>query len=325
MRKQSLLLLLSISLLMTGCAGKENTVSVQRETGNGIQPGDSATDNQLGDFATDSQSESAATEEQPKSPSTETGREAEPRILHFVDAFGESYETEIREDFPFHSYDMDAFRWQEERVNYETEDCVCRQGIDVSAYQGNVDWEKVRASGCEFAFIRLGFRGYGQAGNICLDKKYQQNMQRAQAAGVDVGVYFFSQAINEEEAIEEAQFVLKQLEGYDLQLPVVYDPESIIGDDSRTDGVSGEQFTKNSLAFCREIQDAGYDVMIYSNMKWEAFELDLAQLAEYPIWYADYEPLPQTPYDFTVWQYSESGKVDGIDGVVDLDLWIERK
>lgn len=251
--------------------------------------------------------------------------EAEPRILHFVDAFGENYETEIRTDFPFHDYDLAAFVRQGERVNYEAEGYTCRQGIDVSAYQGNIDWEKVKADGVDFAFVRLGFRGYGEAGNICLDNKFHRNIQKARDAGVDVGVYFFSQAISEEEAVEEAEFVLQQLEGYELQLPVVYDPESIIGDDSRTDGVSGEQFTRNSLAFCSTMEEAGYEVMIYSNMKWQAFELDLARLAEYPIWYADYEPLPQTPYDFIVWQYSESGSVEGIDGAVDLDLWITKK
>ena len=159
----------------------------------------------------------------------------------------------------------------------------------------------------DFAFIRLGYRGYGQEGNIRLDKEFHQNIQNAQAAGFDVGVYFFAQAINEEEALEEANFVLQNLQGYTLQLPVVYDPESILDDEARTDNVSGEQFTKNTEAFCSAVSDADYEPMIYANMLWEAFELDLEKLSEYPLWYADYEPAPQTPYHFRFWQYTQSG------------------
>lgn len=137
---------------------------------------------------------------------------------------------------------------------------------------------------------------------------------------MDVGVYFFSQAVNEKEASQEAEFVLENLQGYELQLPVVYDPESILDDEARTDDVTGAQFTKNTIVFCEKIKEAGYQPMIYSNMLWEAFQFDLEQLAAYPIWYADYEPLPQTPYAFDIWQYSNEGIVDGIDSAVDLDI-----
>ena len=110
-----------------------------------------------------------------------------------------------------------------------------------------------------------------------------------------------------------------------LDLPVVYDPESILDAEARTDDVSGEQFTKNTVAFTKAIKDAGYEPMVYSNMLWEAFELDLKELPDIPIWYADYEPLPQTPYDFTMWQYSNEGNVKGISGVVDLDIQLFAK
>lgn len=162
-------------------------------------------------------------------------------------------------------------------------------------------------------------------GTLNLDKRFHENIKAAQQAGLDVGVYFFSQAVNEEEAREEADFVLKHLKGYDLELPVAYDPESILYDEARTDDVTGEQFTKNAEVFCRRIRKAGYEPMIYSNMLWEAFELDLEKLSEYPVWYADYEPLPQTPYDFAMWQYTSSGKVDGIEGSVDLNIQFIEK
>ena len=135
-----------------------------------------------------------------------------------------------------------------------------------------------------------------------------------------MGVYFFAQAVNEEEAREEADFVLQNLQGYTLQLPVVYDPESILDDEARTDNVSGEQFTKNTEVFCSAVAEAGYDPMIYANMLWEAFELDLEKLSEYPLWYADYEPAPQTPYHFRFWQYTNVGQVPGITGNADLNI-----
>ena len=108
-------------------------------------------------------------------------------------------------------------------------------------------------------------------------------------------------------------------------MPVVYDPEHILEDEARTDGVTGEQFTQNAKVFCKEIEEAGYDTMIYSNMLWEAYELDLEKLLDYPVWYADYEELPQTPYRFSMWQYSSTGSVPGIEGNVDLNIQLLKK
>lgn len=243
----------------------------------------------------------------------------EPEILHFVDVFGEEYEVEINPDVPKQTYQTECFSRNGQKLSYESDSYTSQLGIDVSHYQGDINWNEVKAAGYEFAFIRLGYRGYA-TGELCLDRYFFQNIKNAQDCGIDVGVYFFSQAINEEEAMEEANFVIQALNGYDLQLPVVYDPESILDDDARTDDISGEQFTKNTLAFCQTVQDAGFEPMIYSNMLWEAYELDLAQLTDYPIWYADYEALPQTPYHFTFWQYSNTGSVDGINTETDLNI-----
>ena len=197
--------------------------------------------------------------------------------------------------------------------------------MDVSHHQGTIDWEKVKAAGYEFAFVRMAYRGYGKTGSLNLDREYYNNIVNAQKAGLDVGIYVFSQAVNEEEALEEAQLIIDNLKGLELQLPVVFDPELIRDDDARTDEVSGEQFSKNTIAFCEKVKEAGFEPMIYSNMYWEAFLFDLEELAEYPIWYADYEKVPQTPYKFTFWQYSESGHVDGIDGKTDLNVWFVAK
>ena len=251
--------------------------------------------------------------------------EAQPEILNFVDVFGEEYQVEINPDVEKHKYDLEKFVHEGDRLSYTDDKYEYRLGVDVSRHQGWIDWKKVKAAGYEFAIIRVGYRGYGEEGLVCLDEQFDTNIQNAQAAGLDVGVYFFAQAINEEEAKEEAEFVLEHIAGYELQLPVVYDPESILDDEARTDDVSGEQFTKNTEVFCSIIQEAGYQPMIYSNMLWEAYELDLEYLEEYPIWYADYEPLPQTPYHFEFWQYTNEGSVDGIEGRTDLNIQLIPK
>lgn len=251
--------------------------------------------------------------------------EAQPEILNFVDVFGEEYQVEINPDVEKHKYDLEKFVHEGDRLSYTDDKYEYRLGVDVSRHQGWIDWEKVKAAGYEFAIIRVGYRGYGEEGLVCLDEQFDTNIQNAQAAGLDVGVYFFAQAINEEEAKEEAEFVLEHIAGYELQLPVVYDPESILDDEARTDDVSGEQFTKNTEVFCSMIEEAGYQPMIYSNMLWEAYELNLEYLEGYPIWYADYEPLPQTPYHFDFWQYTNEGSVDGIEGRTDLNIQLIPK
>ena len=233
-------------------------------------------------------------------------------ILHFVDVYQNPYQVEINPEVKKHDYKDDFFVHNGHLLTYEGDDnYTSRLGVDVSEHQGYVDWQTLKDNGFSFAFIRLGYRGYGQEGRICLDKEFHRNIQNAQAAGFDVGVYFFAQAVNEEEAREEADFVLQNLQGYTLQLPVVYDPESILDDEARTDNVSGEQFTKNTEVFCSAVAEA---------MLWEAFELDLEKLSEYPLWYADYEPAPQTPYHFRFWQYTNVGQVPGITGNADLNI-----
>ena len=253
-------------------------------------------------------------------------KKTNPEMLNFVDVFGEKYQVEINESVEKHQYITENFQLNGNKMSYvEDERYSYRLGVDVSHHQGSIDWEKVKAAGYDFAIIRIGYRGYGQEGNVCKDKQFSENIKNAQAAGLDVGVYFFAQAINEEEAFEEAQFVLNNLEGEVLQLPVVYDPESILDTEARTDNVSGEQFTKNTIIFLNTIKDAGYEPMVYCNMLWEAYELDLEQISEYPIWYADYELKPQTPYHFEFWQYTSKGHVDGILGNVDLNIQLIKK
>ena len=265
------------------------------------------------------------TETETTQPPTETTEiTAQPETLRFVDAHGEWFETEIVSSVKKHPYNWDLLTNDETGISYADDHYRIIHGIDVSKWQGNIDWEKVKADGYEFVIIRMGYRGYGETGELAMDEMFYKNIQGAQSAGLDVGVYFFSQAINEAEALEEAEFVLNALEGYELQFPIVYDPELIRDQPARTNDVTGEQFTKNTIVFCEAIQTAGYEPMIYSNMIWEAFLFDMTQLENYPFWYADYESVPQTPYHFVMWQYSETGRVNGISGNVDLNILFEE-
>lgn len=237
----------------------------------------------------------------------------------FADENQNQYEINANPNVPAMAYNKAAFRLKGDRMSYGEKEFGYRFGIDVSYYQKKIDWEKVAADGVEFAIIRLGYRGWSD-GALYVDTCFVENIKGAQAAGIDVGVYFFSQAVNEMEAKEEAEYVLSKLKGYDLQMPVAYDVESTDDEDGRMDNISTLQRSKNAAVFCKVIEDAGYDAMIYCNMYYEAYMLDLEMLSGFPIWYADYNRYPQTPYHFDIWQYTSRGKVDGIDGNVDLNI-----
>ena len=237
----------------------------------------------------------------------------------FFDAHGDKWKTTINENVKMHEYDWSKLTNKKKVVTYKDDKYKIQKGIDVSYYNGKIKWKKVKKAGYDFAIIRLGYRGYSN-GSLNIGKQFYRNLKYAKKAGLDVGVYFFSQAVNVKEAKQEAKFVLKALKGKKLDLPIVYDPELIKFAKARTDKVSGKQFTKNTLAFCKKIEKAGYDAMIYSNMYWEAYLFDLEKLNKYPIWYADYKKKPQTPYHFTYWQYTSNGKVNGIKGRVDLNV-----
>ena len=196
-------------------------------------------------------------------------------------------------------------------------------GIDISKHNGNIDFKKVKNAGFEFVFIRIAYRGYGKAGNLKTDEMQEVYLKKAKEAGLKVGAYVFSQSVNESEAVEEAKLAIKLLKDYKLDLPLVYDPETIKGNIARTDDVSGTDWTKNAIAFCEEVKKAGFTPAIYSNMVWEDYYFDMEKLQDYEIWYADYNKLPQTPYDFKYWQFSEVGIVDGVKGEVDLNVMIE--
>ena len=198
---------------------------------------------------------------------------------------------------------------------------VSHKGIDVSKHQGNIDWTKVAADGVEFAFIRVGLRGYGTEGKLVEDEYFEQNIKGALQAGIKVGVYFYSQAITDAELLEEANLVLEKIKHYNVELPIVYDVEKVSGGKGRANDLSVEERTRLTALFCQTVQDAGYKPMIYHNMEMGALMLDLSQLESYDKWFAYYNDELYYPYAYKVWQYTEKGAVDGINEEVDLNIW----
>lgn len=197
---------------------------------------------------------------------------------------------------------------------------VSHKGIDVSKHQGVIDWQQVAADGVEFAFLRVGIRGY-ETGLMVLDEQFENNVKGATTNGIKVGVYFFSQATTEEEALEEANFVLEQIAPYNIACPVVIDVEKVSSSKARMNQISTEQRTANVKTFCDTIAAAGYTPMIYHNMEMATMFLDMTQLEDYQKWFAYYNDQDfYYPYAYDVLQYSDKGRISGISEEVDLNI-----
>ena len=191
-------------------------------------------------------------------------------------------------------------------------------GIDVSKWNGNIDWAAVKNSGVNFVIIRCGYRGSSE-GALIEDSKFKSNIKGAQDAGLKVGVYFFSQAVNEVEAVEEASMVISLIKGYSLSYPVYLDVEKSNG---RGDGISNDQRTANIKAFCGTIANAGYSVGVYSNKTWFTEKMNVSQLGSYNIWLAQYKSaMEYSASKVNMWQYTSKGKVTGISGNVDMNIY----
>lgn len=192
-------------------------------------------------------------------------------------------------------------------------------GIDVSSHQGDIRWQEVADSGVRFAMIRLGYRGYDD-GALHVDEKAKENLEGARAAGLKIGAYFFSQALNEAEAREEAALALEVLDSLPLDLPLTYDWEYVSAD-KRTGAMTPEDLTACVHAFCDAVEQAGYEPMVYFNHDLSRTLLDLDEVDAYPFWFARYGDEADFRRPMRMWQYTDEGTVPGIDGPVDLDWW----
>ena len=199
------------------------------------------------------------------------------------------------------------------------EDIPCIPGIDVSSFQGKIDWTAVKAAGVEFAMIRLGYRSY-KDGLLHTDPRAEENLRGAKAAGLQIGAYFFSQATFADQAQEEAQYALSILGDTALDLPLAFDWEYVNGD-APSAQVTPAVLEQCVRRFCDTVEAAGYESMIYFNQDLAKTRLDLDALKEYPFWLARYEDTLTFSHALRLWQYSDQGQVPGIEGNVDLDLY----
>lgn len=191
-------------------------------------------------------------------------------------------------------------------------------GIDVSHHQGTIDWQQVRDAGVEFAIIRLGYRGY-QDGLLHMDEQARRNLAEAKSAGLKIGAYFFSQATDAAEAVEEAEFALEILGDTKLDLPLVFDWE-YVNDSARTANVTSETLMSCVHSFCGAVNQAGFEPMVYFNQDLARTKLDLDAL-EYPFWLAKYSDDLAYSHEVRCWQYTDKGRIPGIDENVDIDLY----
>ena len=193
-----------------------------------------------------------------------------------------------------------------------------RLGIDVSKWNKTIDWDEVKEAGIEFAIIRCGYRG-ASSGALVLDPMYEQNIRGAIEAEIPVGVYFFTQAVDEVEAVEEASMVISLIEEYDVDYPVFLDSESA-GGTGRADGLVAEERTRIHKAFLETIAAAGYETGIYGSRNWLKDQVEMKELSAYKTWLAEYAEIPSYDEYYHMWQYTSKGVVDGIDTPVDLNL-----
>ena len=208
--------------------------------------------------------------------------------------------------------------FQYDRWFLKCQKCESRVGVDVSGYQGDIDWELVKIAGVDFAMIRLAYRGY-ETGKLVMDSYAVQNLDQTAEFDIPVGVYFFSQATTPEEAVEEAEFVLEAIKDYEITMPIVFDWE-YISDTARTAHVGRQQLTDCAIAFMDRIKGAGYWPMVYFNVFQTKHNLFLSELTDYDFWLAMYTDRMRFPYKIKMWQYTSKAHIPGIEGEADLNV-----
>lgn len=194
-------------------------------------------------------------------------------------------------------------------------------GVDVSKYQKNIDWAKIKKAGVSFAIVRIGYRGYGAAGNLVLDPMFEEHFTNVKNAGLKVGVYFFSQATTEEEAKEEAFACAYVLNGRKLDYPIFFDTEAsgASGGTGRADGLGVTDRTKCAVAFCEEVKAQGYKPGVYASTTWYRNRVNLNSLKKYTIWNAHYG-VASSPIDCALWQGTCTARLPGYSGDMDVNI-----
>ena len=216
--------------------------------------------------------------------------------------------------------EQDEFVRDGERIRYTGANLATRWGVDVSNHQGTIDWAALKRQGIDFAYLRLGLRGYGEKGSLYPDRSFDSYYSGARAAGIEVGVYFFSQAATVQEAAQEALYALQLLDGRDLDLPVYYDWEPVQQEDSRTLHNNEFLLTSQARTFCALIEQGGYEAGVYMNRQQGYYRYDLSSMRNIALWIADPGDYPDFYYRFDVWQYDHGARLDGVNEIVDLNV-----
>lgn len=244
--------------------------------------------------------------------------------VYIYDGFDWIWMTPL-EGVPANELTEESFSSNDGRIEYTGTDYDVLRGVDVSEHQLDIDWKQVAASGVDYAYIRVGWRGYTEGG-LFEDAYFERNIQGALDAGLHVGVYMFSQAVTVQEAIEEADFVLERIGKYNVTLPVVFDWEKIEAAEARSHGLTMELRTDCARAFCETIKSAGYVPCVYFNRNLGYYGYDLTRLTDYEFWFSLPESgFPNFYYACDMWQYSFTETVPGIAEPTDMNLWFIAK
>ena len=244
--------------------------------------------------------------------------------VYIYDGFDWIWMTPL-EGVPANDLTEESFSSNDGRIEYTGTDYDVLRGVDVSEHQLDIDWKQVAASGVDYAYIRVGWRGYTEGG-LFEDAYFERNIQGALDAGLHVGVYMFSQAVTVQEAIEEADFVLERIWKYNVTLPVVFDWEKIEAAEARSHGLTMELRTDCARAFCETVKSAGYVPCVYFNRNLGYYGYDLTRLTDYEFWFSLPESgFPNFYYACDMWKYSFTETVPGIAEPTDMNLWFIAK
>lgn len=280
-------------------------------------------DNEPEILTEDSQSPEPSAESTPEPSSEPTDEEKAADGKHVLVSYmdGTQEWLEIDEDLPVNEYDFTKLKTKNGKMTYyDGNKKLSRLGIELSEDSGNVDFEALKEDGIDFVMLKVGERGYG-TGLISADINFTSNMEAAAKAGMDVGVYFCSQAVTVEEAVEEAKFVTDQLILYDVTYPVALRMESILSDTARTDILDAKQRTEIAEAFLNDVESAGYDPILYGERNFLLTEILPSELLkEWEVWLTDQDPIPDYPYQFKMWEYAVGTTVSGVEKEVNMTI-----
>ena len=296
----------------SGSAGKSQTAD-ELSNGKTSVYDMTAREDVNGDKKEDTAKKDQEKDEDKKDEEDEKDEEEETRI-QVKHADGTKEWVDINEDISRNKYDLSKLTYQKPFMNYyEDGKLVSKCGVDISANQGDVDFGKLKSAGCDFVMLKVGARGYS-SGNIVSDENFQDNLKAAKKAGLDIGVYFCSQAVSKAEAREEADELLDAISGSSVKYPVAFVMETVDDDMARIEALDMADRTQVAKAFMDRVEDAGYKPMIYGDKEWLLTMVDMENLQDYDVWFAQDSDEPEYPYEFGMWQYDSDASVKGISG-----------